>query len=557
MSCMNHKIKMRQERGDMKYNILYIANESVLGGAALSLLDMLKAVKGRLINPIVIIPTHGTIEENLIELSIPYYVVGFSRGYGKIGGATQEDANRNFLDNYQAACQLQDIIKKEKIDLIHINSSVTNVGAFAALMAGIPYVWHFREFLEEDFDCEFWDKSLKRELIKRAASIISISKIVQDSYKKKYDVKSICIYDGLDIEKYKTALRSVDFDKEIHRFLITGNVTKNKGQFDALRAIKLLIDEGIRNIELVLVGNITTQLLWVIKHYIEKYELERNITIMPFQKDLFEIRKNCGYSLTTSKYEALGRCTIEAMLAGHIVIGADTAGTKEIIGTDESRGYLYSQGDYKELAEVMKRVIFEDKAKRNLCRKNAQKHAENEFSNEVYGMHIIGVYERILKSTKKECGNKQFLKNLENRYINLTNNITRTVEEINIFNPRAQSIRDNWSLLAQRGINIGTFLLQNGYKEIAIYGMGNFGQKLYDELVDAGISIPYVIDKNPGYLGEVVPVKQPKETMEDIEMLIVTVANEEDEIADRYRKNARCLVKTLSEILKEVLGAKV
>ena len=35
-------------------------------------------------------------------------------------------------------------------------------------------------------------------------------------------------------------------------------------------------------------------------------------------------RKKVSYSITGSKMEALGRSTIEAMLAGNIVIGADT-----------------------------------------------------------------------------------------------------------------------------------------------------------------------------------------------------------------------------------------
>ena len=51
------------------------------------------------------------------------------------------------------------LYKKENISLIHINSSVSNVGAFADLMTGIPYAWRLREMLEEHFDCEFWDKN--------------------------------------------------------------------------------------------------------------------------------------------------------------------------------------------------------------------------------------------------------------------------------------------------------------------------------------------------------------------------------------------------------------
>lgn len=41
--------------------------------------------------------------------------------------------------------------------------------------------------------------------------------------------------------------------------------------------------------------------------------------------------------------EALGRSTIEAMLAGNIVIGADTGGTKELIGLEEKEDICMSK----------------------------------------------------------------------------------------------------------------------------------------------------------------------------------------------------------------------
>lgn len=536
----------------MIYNVLYISNESELGGAAQSLIDMLVSIKDKFIKPIVVIPQAGSIEEKLRELQIDYYIVYFSRGYGKIGVATREDEDRNFKDNYMAACQLQDIIKKEQIDLIHINSSVTNVGAFAALLANIPYVWHFREFLEEDFDSEFWDKKLKKNLIDRAACVITISKAVQDSYKKKYNINSVCIYDGIDTEKYKSNLYCMHGKMKIHQFIIVGNMTEGKGQFDAVRAMKILKDNKINNIKLLLVGNASEQFAWLLKKYIVKNELEQYISIMSFQKNLIEIRKQCDYSLTTSKMEALGRVTIEAMLAGHIVIGADTGGTKEIIGTEEERGYLYRQGDCAHLATVMMKVLNDDEKKKEVCRQKAQGYVEKTYALDTYGKRIVSLYESVLQDRKKMYRDTGFLDGLELRYRSIG---TLAIEKK--ISTKIQEIDSKWLKVKGNRQNIGFFLYKKGFRNVAIYGMGNLGCRLYDEIQDSDIRVLYVVDKKTEYLSEVIHVKCPEEKLVGIDLLIVTVVNGGNEIVTHYKKDGTYQVRTLSKILDEMIGTEL
>ena len=65
--------------------------------------------------------------------------------------------------------------------------------------------------------------------------------------------------------------------------------------------------------------------------------------IVPFQSDLYELRKHADIALMCSRGEALGRVTVEAMLSENLVIGADSAGTKEII-QNKVTGYLYKTG---------------------------------------------------------------------------------------------------------------------------------------------------------------------------------------------------------------------
>lgn len=532
---------------DRTYNILYISNEAELGGAATSLIDMLKELKNKMVNCVVIIPGQGMIEERLQELDVSYYIVNFTRGYGIIGKEKQEDADLNFYNNYSAAIQLQDIIKKENIQLIHINSSVSNVGAFAALMAGIPYVWHFREMMEEDFDCEFWDKPLKMELIHRSNCIISISKTVQESYKRKYNIESVCIYNGVDAERYRGIINWGE--NQHHNFIITGVISKNKGQWDAVKAIEVLVRKGIRNVHLTLLGSGNGRFVWVMNQYIIQNHLEQYITIVPFQKNLKKYREGNIYAITTSKMEALGRCTIEAMMAGNVVIGADTGGTFEIIGDDKTRGYLYNQGDYENLADVMRQAITdsaETKIKRLVT---AQKYAEETFSLENYSNNILEIYQKVLKedvARDYKVVHKKFLESLEERYQKVRRLDNKAVKEKNSIS----EIQQKWRELQEKGLSVKDYFIKRNLHNIAVYGMGNLGCQLYNEIgaSDDKLKIKYVIDQNDEDIKEYIRVTKPDEILADIDVLVVAVISEEQAIIDHYKDNGYMVI-SISELL--------
>ncbi len=80
----------------------------------------------------------------------------------------------------------------------------------------------------------------------------------------------------------------------------------------------------------------------------KRFGLKEEVTFLPYVNNLTELRENSDFALVCSRMEALGRVAIEAMLAGLPVIGADTGGTKELIGENEERGYLYRQGRLEE-----------------------------------------------------------------------------------------------------------------------------------------------------------------------------------------------------------------
>lgn len=70
-----------------------------------------------------------------------------------------------------------------------------------------------------------------------------------------------------------------------------------------------------------------------------------------------------------------------------------------------------------------------------------------------------------------------------------------------------------------------SFFEKNGYHTIAIYGMGDFGQYLYEELKDSSITVAYAIDKNAPAIptkDSVLPIKRITEITDEVDAIIVT-----------------------------------
>lgn len=538
-----------------KKNILYISNEAALGGAAQSLIDMVKRLK-EYINVIIIIPENGAIEEILKDLNIVYYIVPFVRGYGKIGNHSEQDIEQNYIDNYEAALKLIPIIKKEKIHLIHTNTSVSNIGAFAALMTKVPHVWHIRELLEEDFQAEFWDKPLKVFLMKQAAALITISDCVRDKYLNTYGLDSLRIYDGIDVNRFIKDVSIREDSEDVHSFILPGVISQGKGQLDAIKAVEILKHKGVKNIKLNIIGRGSRAYLWGLRCFIKHAELEEYVKIYPFQKDLSAFREKSDYAITSSRMEALGRVTLEAMLAGNIVIGANTGGTLEIIGNEQKRGYLYEQGNPQSLAMMMERAIEEVPMKKKERRKEAQNYVCGNFETSLYVEQILAVYDKILRENEtKNKQEEQVLNSLRERY-NKTNKsekisctLSKNTEKKywNMF-----LVNNLWIEIHNKGKSVADYFKQNNIKTVAIYGMGYIGRNLYDELENQGIEIQYVLDRKAEELRDILKINNPDDELENVDAIVVTVVEQEKELIQRLKNCCTYLVIGISEVLNEL-----
>ena len=146
--------------------VLYSAsNASMKNGASRCLFDIVRSVGRYGITPIVCVPVKGELCDLLKKFNIKYYVIKeYTWVWRKPIGSNFNFVKRlkyffrKFISNNITKNKIYKIIKKEGIEIIHINALTTYIASLAALKANIPYVWHIREFMEEDLESEFCSK---------------------------------------------------------------------------------------------------------------------------------------------------------------------------------------------------------------------------------------------------------------------------------------------------------------------------------------------------------------------------------------------------------------
>ena len=106
-----------------------------------------------------------------------------------------------------------------------------------------------------------------------------------------------------------------------------------------------------------------------------------------------------------------------------------------------------------------------------------------------------------------------------------------------------------WIGLKQRNVNIADFLIESGYKRIAVYGMNHIGTLIVEELNNSQVEVAYGIDKNAHDISNEIAVWKVENNLPYVDAIIVTAMSEFKEIEADLSKKIKCDIISIDKVI--------
>ncbi|MCI8567065.1 MAG: hypothetical protein HFI39_12280 [Lachnospiraceae bacterium] len=94
------------------------------------------------------------------------------------------------------------------------------------------------------------------------------------------------------------------------------------------------------------------------------------------------------------------------------------------------------------------------------------------------------------------------------------------------------NLTNEWLHLKNQGKNLKEYFVKKDWHHIAIYGIGELGQRLVEELQDSDVIVEYAIDKKGSNIFSNITIKEPKEELLPVDAIVVTPVFAYDEVEE-------------------------
>lgn len=106
-----------------------------------------------------------------------------------------------------------------------------------------------------------------------------------------------------------------------------------------------------------------------------------------------------------------------------------------------------------------------------------------------------------------------------------------------------------WFDLRNQGKDLGSFFRKRGFNQIAIYGMGEVGKRLAQELRNGPITIQYGIDRQDVQSENGLRIIKPDQPFDDVDLLVVTVVGDCEDIFELLSRKVSCPIVSIEDVI--------
>lgn len=316
--------------------ILYITHLTERNGSTIALLNIIKGVLGVGVDVGLVVPEQkGWLYEECKKIDVDILYIGYL--YDCILKKPKTNGFLDILLSYYRYCRylillqrdFYRLIKKYKPDIVHCNNGTIDYALFGCWLLKIPFVWHIREYQDLDFNIDIFPskKILIWKMHRSFVRCIAITNGVFQHFGLSQK-KDTVIYDGI-IDDSKITEKHEVYEYKNY-FLYVGSLGEGKGLHVAIDSF-IAFHRKNPSVNLLIAGKIYDNSEYYIrcqKKIIEN-DLTDHILFLDYRSDVDVLMQNAIALLVPSYFEGFGFITVEAMYNHCLVIGRNTAGTKE------------------------------------------------------------------------------------------------------------------------------------------------------------------------------------------------------------------------------------
>jgi glycosyltransferase involved in cell wall biosynthesis len=382
--------------------VCFISHSAGRYGAELALLELLEGLTERGIACKILVPEKGPLLVELDRLGIEWRLMKFPPWRPR----RRKVQNRVFRTITAMICafRMARAIREWECDIVYTNTVVVVAGAFAALLARRPHVWHLHEFSYVDPNDRFdLGKGLVTWLIDHLSTVvIANSYALKQEYAKYLDTQKFrVIYQAVTLKEFVASPPVSIANITAFKCILIGSLQAVKAQDEAILALAEARRQGVPAV-LLLVGDGDQAFRLKLQELAERCGVAQQVVFHGYAENPSPLVIIADAVLVCSRLESFGRVTVEAMLAGKAVIGAAGGGTTELI-RDGYTGLLYPPGNYLELAAKI-RYLHENVEERLRLGLAACNWARNRFPREKYAKEVISVLKEVIGDERRQSG---------------------------------------------------------------------------------------------------------------------------------------------------------
>lgn len=286
------------------------------------------------------------------------------------------------IDNITALVQLKNIIQNNDYEIIHCHTPVggliTRIAAFMfsknTKVIYTAHGFHFFVGAKKYYWILFYP--IEKLLSYFTDTLITINEEDFLIASKKFKAKSVIKVNGVGVNLKKFSVinkeekmnikNKMGFDNNDFLLIYVAELSKRKNQEFLIKAFQKLLEID-STIKLLLVGKGESES--EIKRYIIENEMENNIFLMGYRRDINILMNISDVAVSSSKQEGLPVNILEAMACGLPVIASDCRGNKDLI-ENKKNGYTFNLDSKNEFIEKVVQLKNDKTIREKMSRSN-------------------------------------------------------------------------------------------------------------------------------------------------------------------------------------------